>query len=801
MNMKRIFILLLLFGTHLAWAQKPDRLANGKPLEGEIFGQVVDSTSGEKLEFAAVSLYLKDKLVGGTITNERGKFSMEKLAVGTYKVSVQFVGYPVKTISNIRITEKNLVENLGLIQLSSNNILQEVVVDGSTPNVRYDIDRKVIDVSNLEVDLGQSAVEILENSPSVVVDNDGTVLLRGSSSFTLFIDGRPTAMEPSDALATIPASNIKEIEIITNPSAKYEAEGATGIMNIITKSNKLEGTSLLMNLTGGNYENYSGDVSVNVRSKKTEFNVGIDYRNRSRPNDVFSSRISRFDTSTTEVRNTGDGNWGGANYGANLEFTWFPNSAHTFSIGTRINKREHKRLSSTLIEEFEDDAEVFSYFNDGNGVYSNATTSAYFSYKHNFNHDKKHYLDVRGVYNYRYGDDVFNTDFLDADGVKTGGFRNIEKGPSNMVRLNVDYSKTFKKDFVLEAGTQIQFGQNSDDNSNLEYNPLTGGYELVPLYSNSATYVRNIAGAYVMMQNKWNDFGYQVGLRTEYTDREISSPNFDQSTLINRLDWFPTIHLSYNVNDANQFLLNYTRRIQRPRSYYLEPFITFSDQYSTRSGNPELNPEYIDAIELNWINSFENGFVSVETYLRHVNNYIDRIQIPTDTNNIHNMPFNVGQTNSIGIEPSLSYKLFDWWKLDVAVNIFYFEIISERTEINSSSNTTWNSRVTNTFPIRNSWNIQLASRYVGRTVTSQGEQEGYFSMNGSVRKSFSDNKFALIFQVRDIFSTIRRESFSFAGNVENYSLRQPRTPFFTLTFSMRLNNYRKKREQEELDDF
>ena len=799
--MKRVLLITLLFGVHFVWSQNLNQTKPKQSVAGEIFGQVVDSTSGEKLEFAAISLYMGDKLVNGTITNAHGNFALGQVAPGKYRILIQFVGYPVKNISNIAITQNKRVVNLGFIQLNSNNILQEAVVDGSTPNVRYDIDRKVLDVSNLDVDLGQSAVEILENTPSVTVDNNGVVQLRGSSSFTLFIDGRPTAMEPSDALATIPASTIKEIEIITNPSAKYEAEGATGIMNIITKSKKLEGTSLLLNVTGGNYDNYAGDVSVNIRGEKTEFNVGMNYRNRSRPSDVFSSRTSRFDTSTTEIRNTGDGNWGGGNNGANVEFTWFPNSAHTLSVGTRINNRKHKMTGFTFIEEFADDAEVYSYYNNGDGTYSNATTSAYFSYKYNINHDKKHHLDVRGVYNYRYGDDVYNTDFLDADGIKTGGFKNVEKGPSNMVRVNVDYAKTFKNALVLEAGTQVQFGQNSDDNSNLEYNLLTGEYELVPIFSNSATYVRNIGGAYVMMQNKIADFGYQIGLRAEYTDREISSPNFAQSTFINRLDWFPTVHVSYNFNKKNQVLVNYTRRIQRPRSYYLEPFITFTDQYSTRSGNPELAPEYIDAVELNWITSFDKGFVAFETYLRHVNNYIDRIQIPTDTNNILSKPFNVGQTNSIGVEPSLSYKLFKWWKLDAAMNIFYFDIISERQEISSRSNTTWNSRLTNTFPLGSNLNIQLASRYVGRNVTSQGENKGYFTMNGSVRKSFSNNRFALILQVRDIFSTIRRESFSFAGNVENYSLRQPRTPFYSLTFSMRLNNYKKKRTQEEMDDF
>lgn len=796
-----IFYFLLLSSTAL-FAQRPAS-ANAS-VTGEIFGQLKDSVSGMPLEYAAISVYdTKTKqLVSGGMTNLSGKFNVSELPLGLYYITVQFVGYKLKTIGSISLTKKKTAYNLHTILMAADNALDEIVLDGSTPSIKYDIDKKIIDVSNLEVDLGQSATEVLENVPSITVDMDGTVSLRGSSSFTLFIDGRPTAMDASVALATIPASTIKNIEIITNPSAKYESEGVSGIMNIVTKNNKLEGVSVLVNLNGGNYNNYNGDISVNARQEKTEFNIGLDYRNRSRPSDNFTERLSRFDTSTTMVRSNGLGDWGSENYGVNGEFSWMPNSGHTFTVGGRLNKRNMRRVSELYFQEFEDDVEVYNYYNDGLSTYNITSSSTYLNYRLNLNRDKNHYLEVRGVYNYRYSDDVADIDFLDENGTKTGGRRNTEKGPSNMVRFNIDYSKLFDNGMSFEAGGQGQWGGNTDENRNYEYNPQTGELELQPLFSADATYVRNIMGFYSLVKGKKDKLGYQFGLRAEYTDREITSENFNQNTVINRLDWFPTLHLSYQLPNDNQLLVNYTRRIQRPRSYYLEPFITWRNAYSIYRGNPDLSPEYINAFEINWTKALkQKGNISVETYVRFVDDFISNVQTPFDTNIILSSPLNVGNTLSIGIEPSFSYKLFDWWKIDAAFNLFQYSIRSQHEQLMSSDNINWNSRVTNTFPIKKTWNIQIASRYIGASNTVQGRSEGYFTANGSLRKSFNKNQFTVMFQMRDIFSTIRNESYSLAGNVRTTDIREPRTPTFTIGFSMRLNNYKKKLQEAEADDF
>ena len=800
---KKLFTYLFLFFSLALLGQKP----SGTPEQiqkGEIFGQLKDSISKVPLEYAAITVYSKsnNQLVTGGVTNIHGKFSITDVPFGQYYITIQYVGYKVKTIPNIELKVKKPSKNLHTIVMVSDNALEEIVLDGSTPNISYDIDKKIIDVSNLEVDMGQSATEVLENVPSVTVDMDGTVNLRGSSSFTLLIDGRPTAMDASTALATIPATTIKNIEIITNPSAKYESEGVSGIMNIITKTNKLEGVSLLANINGGNYNNYSGDISVNVRKEKTEFNLGLDYRNRSRPNDNLNERLSDFDSATTMVRSRGLSDWGGNNYGINGEFTFMPNSGHTFSIGGRFNKRNRRSINDLYFQEFEDGVEVFNYFNNGLSRYDVASSSTYLNYRVNFKRDKAHYLEARFVYNYRYSDDVADIDFLDENGTKIGGRRNTEKGPSNMFRFNIDYSKLFKNGVSFEAGTQGQWGGNTDENRNYEYNPATGELELVPLFSANATYVRNIVGVYSLVKGKSNKLGYQLGLRAEYTDREITSLNFNQNTTINRLDWFPTVHLSYQLKNGNQLLVNYTRRIQRPRSYYLEPFITWRNAYSIYTGNSDLNPEYINAFEINWTKNLnQKGFVSVETYVRVVEDFISRVQAPLDTNIILTSPLNVGGTYSIGIEPSFSYKLYDWWKIDVAFNLFQYSIRSQHEQLMDSDNIIWNSRVTNTFPIKKTWNIQVASRYIGPSNTVQGRSLGYFTANGSIRKSFNSNQFTVLFQMRDIFSTIRRQSFSQAGNVETIDISEPRTPTFTIGFSMRLNNYRKTQRQIEADDF
>lgn len=800
--MKHHLLYLLFFTTFGLLAQKPQ----GRPeiSTGEIFGQLKDSLSGAPLEYAAISVYGKDskQLVSGSMSNLNGRFNVTEIPLGSYYITIQYVGYDLKTITGIELTKRKPIKNLHNVLMVADNALDEITLDGSTPNISYDIDKKVIDVSNLEVDLGQSATEVLENVPSITVDMDGTVSLRGSSSFTLFIDGRPTAMDASVALATIPASTIKNIEIITNPSAKYESEGVSGIMNIVTKSNKLEGVSLLANINGGNYNNYSGDVSVNVRQEKTELNIGLDYRNRSRPSDNLTERLTTFDTSTTLVRSNGLGDWGSENYGVNGEFSFIPNSGHIFTVGGRFNKRNMRRVSDLYFQEYEDDVEVYNYYNDGLSKYNITSSSTYLNYQVNFKRDKNHHLDFRAVYNYRYSDDIADIDFLDENGTKTGGRRNTEKGPSKMLRFNIDYSKLFENGMTFEAGTQTQWGGNTDENRNYEYNPTTGEYEIQPLFSADATYVRNIAGFYSLVKGKQQKLGYQIGLRAEYTDRTITSVNFNQNTIINRLDWFPTIHFSYQLPNGNQLLVNYTRRIQRPRSYYLEPFITWRNAYAIYTGNPDLSPEYINAFEVNWTKSLnQKGFISVETYARFVEDYISSVSMPFDTNIILSSPLNVGQTVSIGIEPSFSYKLFDWWKLDAAFNLFQYSIRSQHEQLMDSDNLTWNSRVTNTFPIKESWNIQIASRYIGASNTVQGRKEGYFTANGSLRKSFNKNQFTVLLQMRDIFSTIRNESYSLAGNVETIDIREPRTPTFTIGFSMRLNNYRKKKAEAEADDF
>lgn len=799
--MKHLFIYFFFLSSVCLLAQRPE--GSAPKSSGEIFGQLKDSLSGEPLEYAAISVFdLENQLVSGGMSNLNGKFNIPELPFRKYYITVQYVGYDLKTIEDIELNKRNPAKNLHSIQMAADNALDEIVLDGSTPNISYDIDKKIIDVSNLEVDLGQSATEVLENVPSISVDMDGTVSLRGSSSFTLFIDGRPTAMDASTALATIPASTIKQIEIITNPSAKYESEGVSGIMNIVTKSNKLEGVSLLANVNGGNYNNYSGDVSVNVRQEKTEFNIGLDYRNRSRPSDNLIERLTTYDTATTMVRSNGLGDWGSENYGVNGEFSYIPNSGHIFTVGGRFNKRNMRWVNDLYFQEYEDDVEVYNYYNDGLSKYNITSSSTYLNYQLNFKRDKNHHLDVRAVYNYRYSDDIADIDFLDETGTKIGGRRNTEKGPSNMLRFNVDYSKLFENGMTFEAGSQAQWGGNTDENRNYEYNATIGEYELQDKFSADATYVRNIAGFYSLIKGKQEKLGYQLGLRAEYTDRSIASENFDTTTFINRLDWFPTVHLSYELPKGHQLLVNYTRRIQRPRSYYLEPFVTWRNAYAIYRGNPDLNPEYINAFEVNWTKALkQKGNISIETYVRFVEDFISNVSVPFDTNIIMSSPLNVGQTISIGIEPSFSYNLFDWWKVDAAFNLFQYSIRSKHEQLRDSDNLNWNSRLTNTFPFKGSWNIQVTSRYIGASNTVQGRSEGYFTANGSLRKSFNKSQFTVLFQMRDIFSTIKNESYSLAGNVETFGISEPRTPTFTIGFSMRLNNYKKKQQEAESDDF
>ena len=304
--MKKLILILLLGLCGTSFAQHggggKGSPGGGNRVSGEIFGNIVDSISGDAVAYATVKVFSYEpyEMKGGALTGDNGDFSIKDLSAGRYQLQISFSGYGTRIIDSISITQANSAFQLKDYSIAPTT-LDVVEVVAGTPEITYEIDKKVVNVEDMQNTEGQTALEVLENVPSIIVSPDGTVTLRGSSSFTLLIDGVPTILEPSDALAQIPASTIQDIEIITNPSAKFDAEGTSGVINIITKKSKLEGMSCLINGSAGLFDNYMADIAFSVKKEKFAFDVNANYSSRFRPQDKTENRQTVYDSLTNDL--------------------------------------------------------------------------------------------------------------------------------------------------------------------------------------------------------------------------------------------------------------------------------------------------------------------------------------------------------------------------------------------------------------------------------------------------------------------------------------------------------------------
>ncbi|MFK8038809.1 MAG: TonB-dependent receptor [Crocinitomicaceae bacterium] len=788
------------------FSQRPSG-AKGRPssIEGEIFGSIIDSATNESIGYVTV-LALKQSdqsMVGGVVTESNGNFSISGLKPGVYTLKMTFVGYKTKEIKNININAENTTYQFKNIGLTS-TILTEVEVVGDVPLVTYEIDKKIINVEDQNTNVSQTALEVLQNAPSVTVDANGNVSLRGSASFTLLIDGIPTAMDANDALAIIPASTIKDIEIITNPSAKFDAEGTSGVINIVTKKSKLEGISLLANVSAGTFDNYSGDIAINLKKEKFTIDLSGNFRQRSRPSDSYNERKSIYDTLTNKLVNDGVSDWKMGSKGFKAELMYTPNNSHVLSVRTRVNGRLMVPYSARNYQEFNNDVLVSEFSTDQNNYIDIFGTSTSLYYQYNIKRNKAHNISFKAIANLRDVTQDDSTTSFNNDGDIVEGNLYTETGPSNSYRFNADYKLPLKKDRKFEAGLQSQFGTSADNGKNFNLNLATMEYELNELFSSEVAYTRNVHAAYTMFSGKTKGIGYQLGLRAEYTDRSITSTNLGSFATINRLDWFPSAHFSYSLKNKSQVLVSYSRRIQRPRSYFFEPFVTWEGPFSVRSGNPNLTPEYINAFEVSFIKPIKEkkGYLSFEVYARTVSDIITRISRVYTPGVLISQPYNVGNSLVLGFEPSINYKITEWWKINAALNAIHLTLTGEIEDVSyDRQSLNYNGRITNTFTVKG-FDIQLMSRYESPTVTTQGKSTGYFTQDASIKKSFKKNKYSFILQGRNILNTQKVISEISTGSVEIYDIWQPLYPMVNLTFSLKLNNYQKVYSRsEQMDDF
>lgn len=775
--------------------------------KGTLKGFVFDIQTKQPLEYATVTMIRKrdNQVVNGTITDQNGFYKIKDVDFGMYQIDITFIGYKTKSMERVMIKPDDKDVDLGQIDLEpSVKTLDEAMVIADRPTMTYKIDKKVINVSQQHTSASGTAVEILENIPSVTVDIEGNVSLRGSESFTVLIDNKPTVLDPSDALNQIPASAIENIEVITNPSVKYDPDGNSGIINIITKKNKLQGFNGIVNLNAGMYERYGGDILINWRKERINIFVGADLNNRNMEGSRDTENRTFYNNSTSFILSNGDFDRGRESYGVRGGFDLILNPRNSLNFETRVGDHNHGGTSITDYQEYTDpitdnNLYISSEESERGGFYYNMNLG----YTHKF-HKKEH--EIYTLLNYRARDftKISKNKLIDDSGTKTSGQKSFESGPHDSYRFQVDYTLPLRTNDKFEAGYNLRIDNSNELAETYQYNPVTLVDDYMIDFMHDVSHERDIHAIYTMYSGETGKFGYQGGLRGEYTYRNITLNETGESSLIDRFDLFPTIHLSYNTEKENQLMASYSRRIQRPRGYYLEPFLTWYDAFNVRTGNPDLNPEYIDSYELSHLMKFGRNSFSVDAYYRITNNKIERTRSVYEENVFLSSFENVGKDYSLGIELMLGLDIQKWWHVDLMGNIYDYRVEGELLGYDfSESSFNWNARFNNTLRLGKSTRVQLNGMYNSPTITAQGERDGFFMANFAVRQSFYKNKLSATLQVRDVFGTMRHSSTYEGLDFYSYYDFQPDTPLVTLTLSYKLNNYRpdrKRRSQDDMDD-
>jgi outer membrane receptor protein involved in Fe transport len=768
---------------------------------GSIKGSVVDSVAQVPLEYANIIVFDKQSgsQVDGTISHKDGHFELAPLRPGIFDIEIKFMGFHARRIEDVRLMPPEMAVDLGQIALRRAVIaLDEVEVSAEKPDMIFKIDKKVINVDKQITARSGTAVDVLENVPSITVDIEGNVSLRGSSSFTVLIDNRPTVLEPNEVLQQIPASTIDNIEIITNPSAKYDPDGVSGIINIITKRNKQGGISGIVNLSGGLDYKYGGDFLVSYRRADVNTYLGMDYNRRESPGTVESESRTYRDTVASYVNSSGDSRWERTMYSgkAGVEIGLTPRDL--LSLEARGGRRRWGRNADEDFDEWTEPGDEHNrYMSDSESERTGDFYQGSMDLQHRFDDDGHEVLGKAVVVRYD-GDAESVTELLDMAEDVSSGRRSVEDGPSTRLRFDLDYTLPLDEEGRFEAGYQSRFDRSENASMFYEYDTLSVSYEFRPEFSHTTEYERDIHAVYGLYAGALGRFGYQGGLRTEYVDRLVTLVGEEEIFTIDRWDFFPTFHMSYELSEGHQVMASYTRRIDRPRSWYLEPFITWSDAYNVRQGNPSLKPEYIDSYELGYQKHFGPSMVSLEAYYRLTHNKVERVQSVYQDNVILHTVDNVGKDYTFGTEVMLNLGVAKWWNVNLMGNLYDYRVegtLYDRDFSEESFN--WRVRANNTFRLTKSTRFQVNGFYNSPTVSAQGEREGFYLTDVGLRQDLMNRVLSMALQVRDIFRTGKFEFTSDGPDFYSHREFTRKSPSVTLTLTYNFNNYKPERDDTE----
>ena len=816
--MKKILLFALFISSTYLFAQQRQGQypggGQGMPTDGKIKGLVVTGQDNKPLEYASVGVYrmADSTLVTGALTDSKGTFTVENLPFGKFYVEVNYVGFKKSRVTNILLTPKNKEAAIGNISITENTTkINEVEVVGTRSQVEYKLDKKVVNVSSNLVASGGTAVDALQNVPSVATDVDGNVTLRGSGNFQVLVDGKPSVLQGSEALQQIPAGTIENIEIITNPSAKYDADGVAGIINIVMKKQKFSGISGIINATGATVPQYGTDFLLSYRTNKVTVSLGGDWSDQQNPGTIKSTQWTYFPTDTSVQHTTASNVFIRKGYGLKSGIDWKITDNSTLSVNGAYGKREFDRTSTAQYNRHFMSGTVAdsNYLQSNNGIGKRNFYNLNTDFTHNFD-SKGHQLTASLYYAYSTGDNYGDVwlQSTDPDYQNPSSSYTITRTASNQaqsdLRSKLDYSHPFTEKSKLELGYQGRYITTQDTfYTQTSFADRVFGAQY---YQEYIHFVDNVQSVYGTYSNTLGFLDFQAGLRAEYNYRTLSSYMNSTTYKINHLDLFPTLHLTKQIDENNQIQLSYSRRVQRPDERSLDPYKQWFNTYNFRIGNPSLRPQFTDSYELNFQNKFTTGFWSAEAYYRRTTDLMEGAQFRFSGDTMENYQINVGHDASSGVELMVNSDLFKWWNLNITGTIYYYQLMgtipafqtAPAYSINSNT-VTGNVRMNSVFKLPWGTRVQLQAMYNAPSVNPQGT-DGYMFMTGfAVRQDFFKRKLSATLQMRDMFNTMRRLSTSSGPGFYSSSEFHRNGQILVLTLSYKFNNFKQERRAEDVN--
>lgn len=781
---------------------------------GTITGSVLDKLTNQPIESAGVTL-IREKdssVVKGTSTNSKGEFILSELPPGKFLVRANVVGYNFTVISGINISKDNPNITLEPIMLTqSSTTTEEIVIEGEKSYIELKPDKKVFNVSKNLTTQGGTLLDLLKEIPSVIIDQEGNISLRGSEGVKITIDGKQSGLEGqgrNQILEQIPADEIESIELITNPSAKYEAEGTVGIINVVLKKNKKQefGYNGNLGFNLGTGDKYSGQFSVSLKNKKFNLNGNYSYNLRNYISSGFNDRnyYNNFTIVNTSQNDSGRIRGKSQLLKLGMDYNFDVNNVFGLSFNYRNSDRTGR--NTTFNKKYDQNnnlvSDYFTYSNSPNKGYSfdlNANfsgnfgknkqvISAEFSYSKDKDDETEEYSDlyILPVNNTPDKRNEYSTELNDAFSGK------------------IDYVYPLSKDIKLESGYKGNYNKRDIDFKTENFDYILNQFVTDYSQTNRFIYKEQVHALYGIFTQQIGNFGYSLGIRAEQTyikgELETNNEQYDR----NYFDFFPSASISQKLDKTSEIQLSYSRRIRRPRQREQNPFRTYVGSNVYHQGNPGLKPEYSDSYEINFIKYFPWAAITPGIFYRYTKNGVSPQTKLIDSVTTLRMPVNMNNSISFGGELIINLQPVKFFSLNGTFSYFKTEVDASNIQSGmTNSASSWSSRSMASLILPSDFMIQLSYFYMGKRVTMQGTMDPFQSFDAAVKKELFDKRLSLSIRVNDIFnnSKFRVQFYDYDFNEVFERKRDSRilTLNITYNFGQKENNQdkRKKKSNDE----